>query len=259
VAASVGRQWLVLDLAAPCTVGAIALHGAAGPQLPRDIRLEVSDSVEGPWRAVAILPPLQMAPGESTGPVDATTGVFEQRFTGFCATAACWRILILRGHGAEPVSLARVELFGVETAVPRWFAEQGLTAVTEACVRLGFNQLADHAALSPAAIAALPLAPGQRRKLNLALTELRTPRAGRPLTFASAPPRRAYSGQPLRAFAVHASPQLDITVRLTLVDPPRTARLSGTLTRRIVANGITPGVAVFDDIVVTPRTFPCFL
>lgn len=52
VAPGTGSQWVVVDFGSPYAITALEVIGQPGRAMPKDLQLEVGDSLHGPWRVI---------------------------------------------------------------------------------------------------------------------------------------------------------------------------------------------------------------
>eukprot|EP00048_Salpingoeca_helianthica_P008098 m.118431 g.118431 ORF g.118431 m.118431 type:complete len:677 (+) comp14512_c0_seq2:95-2125(+) len=242
-----GAHWAIFDLGNPYTVTAFTVTGWCSKTMPKDMHLEVSDAMAGPWRVVKAVSLACECPPDQLDPVSKT---FRQHFAGFYATSRYWRINILRNHGATKTVFQGIALFGLDTLLLRWFNENGLGKHYEMFVNAGFNQVQDLKFINADELSALLPLLGQRKKMELAIKQLRGEMVNFDrLVFSVPPPPSCSITRALPLFEVQANPGVDQEVELVAVGG---ATIRGHAVRRLTPNGPLPSSAIFDDIMISP-------
>eukprot|EP00053_Salpingoeca_punica_P017500 m.168721 g.168721 ORF g.168721 m.168721 type:complete len:676 (-) comp17223_c0_seq1:386-2413(-) len=241
-----GRHWVIFDFGNLYTLTSATFTGSETKMMPRDCQLEVGESLNGPWTAVKTFSLVNEAPPQS---LDKATGTFTQTAAGFCATSQFWRLMILRNHGATQIMLHKIMFCGVDMLLPRWFSERGATKYFDAFVQAGFNQVKELSFVSKADLERLIDLPGQRKKIEMAIKEVRGEHTQFDRLVFSVPlPKQTRNGSLLPPFEVQANPGVDQEIQLVA----KGATFFGTTRKRLVPQGANPSKVVFDDICISP-------
>ena len=249
-----GSQWCVVDFGSNYAITAVELMGMPGPEMPRELQLEVGGAKEGPWRTVKSFACAAADANDGGGGRGSSSGqVFAQYFAGFYAASRFWRLHVIRNHGAMETRLSGVRFYGMEMGLARWFAEQKLTRYLNAFVEAGYNRVAELGRLGPSQLEELVTLAGHRKKVQMAIRELTGDEVERfdRLVFSRPPSRTVRVATPLPMFEVQAGPGLSDAVEVVLLGP--SGMLSGTVRKRLEPNGAhNPSTCFFDDVTITP-------
>lgn len=247
LAPGIGRQWVAFDFGSQYTITSISILGGGGKRMPKDFNLEVSPSIKGPWRVV------HKAELEANADDDnnSTTSVFPQTFAGFLATSQYWRLHILRNHGAHETWLHGVSFTGVEHGLKKFFVENGCAQYYDGFLNAGFNQLKALPEATDDQLASLVTLAGHRKKIELAIDELRdTKRKTKMrLVFAQQPAEVVTLGDPIPPFEIQAVPGVEKEVELIVLGD---VQVMGSTKRTLKPNSSGLSSAVFDDILLSP-------
>eukprot|EP00042_Codosiga_hollandica_P023595 m.94499 g.94499 ORF g.94499 m.94499 type:complete len:673 (-) comp51251_c0_seq2:40-2058(-) len=245
-ATGASREWVVFDFGNPYTINGIVIVGWQDKSMPKDVQLEVADTLNGPWRVIKSFKAEMVCQPDH---LDPETKTFQQGFAEFHATSQYWRVHVLRNYGAPQTIFQGVRFYGIDALLQKWFIDHQLEEYYTKFVQAGFNQVKDLVYVTEADLKHLIELPGHRKKISLSIQQLRGEVAQFDrLVFSVAPPRTGMADKTVSFFEVQAGPRIAEEVRLVV----RGARVRGTFIRRLTPNGELPSVAFFDDIVITP-------
>eukprot|EP00039_Didymoeca_costata_P026201 m.15254 g.15254 ORF g.15254 m.15254 type:complete len:666 (+) comp5331_c0_seq2:450-2447(+) len=245
LAPGIGRQWIVFDFNSPHTITGFTVLAGEGKRMLKDFNLEVSPSLKGPWRIV--YSGSAQSSGENMVGINKT---FKQAFTGFLATSQYWRLHILRNHGAHETWIHQITFTGMEHGLKKFFVENGCAQYFDDFVQAGYNQLKTLPKVTPDQLASIVRLAGHRKKLELAIEELKGEGGTRNrLVFARQPAETVMLGDSIPPFEVHAVPGVEKEVEIVVLGD---GEIAGTTRKLLALDDAGQASAVFNDISLFP-------
>lgn len=128
-------NWVIFDFKADHVVNKLRIYSWDSREMPRELFLQVSNSLEGPWNCVQ-----SFKCGMVGSSVRNNAGI-PVDIAGFNACARYWRLVVTKNHGAKDTSFHGIEFFGYDNRISKLLNQLKLNEYEHAMIENDLNQI----------------------------------------------------------------------------------------------------------------------
>lgn len=244
VAPSGTNNWIIFDFGGEYNITGIRLETITNTMTPKNIEIQSAETFAGPYKTV-----MQFSV-DNKGSSELTARGEFQEFTGFDIKTQFIKLILKNNYGGFHTMLKQLQFYGLEMKLESWLTEQGLQQYFINFLEADISQLSRLALMTEPEIKNIVQLAGHRKKLMMALREVKDQICLlSKLKFSIPPTHHSYDLAKLPAFEVHGDPGSEEPIA---VFAHGGALIGGTAIKRLVPNGTGPSTAVFDDITLSP-------